>query len=72
MAVLVVGYGIGRIPWRMFIMIVPPAVLFFLYKRARRRGMSAADCVRFTWVGVGLIVLYHVWVVLGLPGTGGS
>jgi 4-hydroxybenzoate polyprenyltransferase len=70
MGVLALGYAAGPIPWRIFIMIVPPVMVFFLYKRACRRGLTAADCIRLTWIGAGLIVLYHLWVVLGLPGSG--
>lgn len=71
MGVLLLGYAIGRVPWRIFIMIVPPAILFGLYKRALRRdGITAGDCIRLTWLGSALIVVYHLWVVLGLPGTG--
>lgn len=71
MGVLLLGHVLGRLPWRIFIMIIPPAILFGLYKRAiRRGGVTAEDCIRFTWLGSALIVLYHLWVVLGLPGTG--
>jgi 4-hydroxybenzoate polyprenyltransferase len=69
MAVLVAGYILGPVPWRIFIMIGAPFLQFIVYKQALRRGISAADCIRITWMGVGLLVVYNVWVFAGLPGT---
>ncbi|MBI4701935.1 MAG: UbiA family prenyltransferase [Deltaproteobacteria bacterium] len=68
-AVLLVGYGLGQVPWRLFIMFAAPLVQFALYKRMLRRGIGAGDCIRLTWVGVGLLATYHVWVLFDLPGA---
>lgn len=70
MSVLAFGYGLGWIPWRIFIMIVPPIFQFVFYKRALRRGIRGEDCIRLTWLGVVLIVVYHLWILAGLPGAG--
>lgn len=69
-AALVVGYGVGALPWRFFIMIIAPVAQVVLYKRAYRRGLSARDCVSLTWLGAGMLFAYHLWVAAGLPGVG--
>jgi 4-hydroxybenzoate polyprenyltransferase len=66
-AALVGGYAVGLLPWRVFIMIVAPALQWMLYKRALRRGITSSDCVRITWLGAGLLAAYHVWIAAGLP-----
>ena len=48
----------------------PDLPLVALYKRALRRGITARDCIGLTWLGAGLLLTYHLWVVAGLPGTG--
>ena len=68
-ASLAIGYALGAVPWRLFIMIVAPAIQLALYKRALRRGMTSADCVRLTWLGAGLLFVYHLWILAGLPGA---
>lgn len=70
MACLVVGYAAGAVPWRLFIMVVAPLLQLVIYKRAVRRGITAKDCIRLTWLGAGLLASYHLWVVAGLPGVG--
>ena len=70
MAALALGYALSCIPWRIFIMIIPAGLQFIIYKRALPRGIQAKDCIRLTWMGAALIVLYHLWVVAGLPGAG--
>lgn len=70
MSILCLGYALSAIPWRIFIMVVPPALQLLFYKRAARRGIRAADCIQMTWMGAGLIVVYHLWVATGLPGVG--
>ena len=68
--IVVAGYAAGALPWRVAIMGVAPLLQLGLYKRALRRGITAADCIGLTWLGAGLLVAYHVWVALGLPGAG--
>jgi len=67
--VISVGYFAGWVPWRFFVMLVAPLVNLAYYKRALRRGITSADCIRLTWLGAGLLVAYHLWVVAGLPGV---
>lgn len=70
MAVLAVGYLFDVVPWRIFIMIAAPFLQLVVYKHALRRGISARDCIRITWMGVGMLIIYHIWIMAGLPGVG--
>jgi 4-hydroxybenzoate polyprenyltransferase len=67
---LVVGFLTRVVPWRIAVMAVAPVTQLLLYKRWLRRGITSADCIRITWLGAGLLLAYHLWVVLGLPGVG--
>jgi 4-hydroxybenzoate polyprenyltransferase len=67
---LALGYAAGLAPWRLFIMIAAPAIQLVLYKLALRRGITSSDCIRLTWLGAGLLVVYHLWILAGLPGAG--
>lgn len=69
-AALLGGYLFGVLPWRIFVMIGGPVLQVIVYKRALKRGICASDCIRLTWYGTGLLLAYHLWVVLGLPGVG--
>lgn len=69
MGFLVTGYASGLVPWRIVVMIIAPLSNLVLYKRAARRGLTSADCIRITWVGAGLLLAYHLWIVAGLPGV---
>lgn len=69
-AALVVGWGTGALPFRIFIMIAAPLLQVVLYKRVARRGVTSRDCIGLTWLGVALLVSYHLWTLAGLPGTG--
>ncbi len=69
LACLVVGYALGHVPWRLFIMFAAPLLQLVLYKRALRRGIRASDCIRLTWLGAALLTAYHLWIYAGLPGT---
>ncbi len=66
---LVGGYAAGHVPWRIFVMVAAPALQWVLYKRFMRRGIQSADCILLTWLGAGLLLAYHLWVVAGLPGV---
>lgn len=68
-AILIAGYAASFVPWRMVVMVLAPALQAIAYKRAYRRGISSADCIRMTWVGAGLLTAYHLWIVVGLPGV---
>jgi 4-hydroxybenzoate polyprenyltransferase len=70
-AILSIGYLLECVPWRIFIMTAAPFLQFVVYKQMLRRGgISAKDCIRITWMGVGMLVIYNVWVIAGLPGVG--
>ena len=69
-AVLSIGYILGFVPWRIFVMVVAPFLQLVFYKRAMSRGITAKDCIRITWIGVAMLVTYHLWIVAGLPGVG--
>jgi 4-hydroxybenzoate polyprenyltransferase len=69
MAVLVAGFAARAVPWRLFIMICAPLIQLGLYKRALRRGITARDCIALTWLGALLLVVYHLWILLRLPGA---
>jgi 4-hydroxybenzoate polyprenyltransferase len=80
-AFAIAGYAAGAIPWRVVVMIAAPLFQLVYYKlrarraRAARDGgghvplVDARDCIRLTWVGAGMFVLYNGWVSLGLPGV---
>ena len=67
--VLCGGYAMGHVPWRMVVMVLAPCLQGVLYKRAYRRGITSGDCIRLTWVGAGLLLGYHLWIFVGLPGV---
>ncbi len=69
-AILVAGYVAQLVPWRLAVMAAAPLLQLVYYKRALARGIRSADCVAITWVGAGLLAIYHVWELLGLPGAG--
>ncbi len=67
---LVAGaFALGLVPWRIAIMGVAPLIQLAWSARVRRRGITSQDCVAITWVGVALLVGWHVWEALGLPGA---
>jgi 4-hydroxybenzoate polyprenyltransferase len=67
---LVVGFALRLVPWRIAVMVIAPIVQVFAYKRWLARGVSTEDCAHLTWLGAGLLLAYHVWIALGLPGVG--
>jgi 4-hydroxybenzoate polyprenyltransferase len=69
---LVAGYAAGVVPWRLFVMVLAPLLNLGVYKRAVRRGITAADCIRLTWLGAALLAAYHLWIAAGLPGVGAA
>ena len=68
--VLATGYAAGQLPWRLFIMSAAPLLQLVLYKRMLRRELTSRDCVQLTWLGAALLLSYHLWVLLELPGAG--
>ena len=70
MGILVMGYVLDFVPWRVFIMIAAPILQLVLYKKALKRGITSRDCVNLTWLGAGLLIVYHLWILADLPGAG--
>lgn len=74
-AIAALGYALSLVPWRAFVMIAAPLFqLSYFAVRRRRAGtngpsVEAADCIRLTWVGAGMLAAYDAWVVLGGPGV---
>lgn len=68
-AVLVLGYAVSLVPWRLFIMIAAPLIQLVVYKRALRRGITSATCIGLTWLGASLLFTYHLWIHFRLPGA---
>jgi 4-hydroxybenzoate polyprenyltransferase len=69
LAALVVGFAAHLVPWRLAVMGVAPLAQLAIYKRALRRTITSADCVRLTWLGAGLLLAYHLWIAARLPGV---
>jgi 4-hydroxybenzoate polyprenyltransferase len=67
---LAAGYVARVVPWRLFVMVFAPLIQLVLYKRALRRGITSTDCIALTWIGAALLLTYHLWVLLRLPGVG--
>jgi 4-hydroxybenzoate polyprenyltransferase len=68
-ATLVVAYAAHLLPWRIFIFVIAPAAQIVFYKRFLKRGITSRDCINLTWLGAGLLLAYHGWVLAGLPGV---
>lgn len=68
-AVICAAYVLDLVPWRIFIMVAAPALQYVVYKRAFQRGLEAKDCTFMTWLGVGMFIIYHLWILAGLPGS---
>jgi len=67
---LALGYWLAVVPWRIFIMIAAPFIQLFCYKVALRRRALIAGCIRITWMGAVLFLIYHIWILADLPGAG--
>lgn len=66
---LAVGYALGPVPWRLFVMVLGPGLQAVLYKRAVARRITSQDGVNITWLGAGLLLAYHGWIGAGFPGV---
>jgi 4-hydroxybenzoate polyprenyltransferase len=67
--VLIAAYLLRWVPWRLAIMAAAPMIQFGYHRWAVRRGISQTDCIRLTWIGVALLVGYHLWILADLPGA---
>jgi 4-hydroxybenzoate polyprenyltransferase len=71
LAILLVGYGAGMVPWRLAVMGSAPLLQFAAFRYLQAGGrVTTMDCVMLTWFGSLLLVGYHLWEVCGLPGSG--
>jgi 4-hydroxybenzoate polyprenyltransferase len=68
--IVAIGFVTQLLPWRIVIMGVAPLIQLVWYKRALRRGITAADCIGLTWLGAALLAIWLLWGHLGLPGAG--
>jgi len=66
-AALAAGYVAGVIDWAAFVMVLGPAIQLAMYLRFDQRGVRVRDCIALTLIGAGLLALYNVWVLAGLP-----
>jgi len=71
LVVLVAGYALGHVPWRLAVMGAAPAAQLVIYRRWLADGVQAKHCLQLTWLGALLLALYHGWILLGLPGVDG-
>ena len=70
MVPLVIGYALGVVPWRLAVAVVAPIAQLVLAVRAyKRHAVTAGFCIGLTWLGGAILVVYHAWNWLGLPGT---
>lgn len=62
----------GRLAWGHAVLMVGPVLSAVLVRVWRAsHGPSGDDCVRLTWTGAGLLAVYQLWLLLGLPGSSG-
>lgn len=66
--VLAIGYFFHFLPWRVFIFAFAPILQFIFFRQALRNGISATYCTGMTWIGAAMFLVYHFWVITGLPG----
>lgn len=64
------GFAFGVLPWHVVVLATGPLVQLALFWRAyRAERIDSRFCIRLTWLGAGLFGAYHLWPVIGLPGT---
>ena len=68
--VVVSGYAMNALPWRIAIMGAAPLVQLAIAWRMVKRGITSRDCIAVTWLGTALLGGWHAWEFLGLPGAG--
>ena len=68
-SVLLVAYLARAVPWRIAVMAVAPLAQLAVTSSMVKRGITTTDCVALTWLGAGVLMSYHVWERLGLPGA---
>jgi len=69
--VAVVGFVAGALPWHLAIMGAAPLVQLAVVGPRLPDRVNSTLCIGITWLGAGLLVAYHVWEALGLPGSRG-
>ena len=72
LSTMIGGYVAGLVPWRLAIMGAAPILQFAAFRYLLRQGrVGTSDCVNLTWLGAALLMCYHLWEILELPGAGG-
>ena len=74
--VVVVAFVVGVLPWSLAIMGVAPLLQLLVVgpalPTATRPGrVTSSLCIGVTWLGCALLVAWHLWELLGLPGSSG-
>lgn len=67
--VVAASAAVGILPWRVTVMGAAPLLQLAVSRHMVKRGITTADCIVITWLGVALLGTYHVWELLGLPGA---
>jgi 4-hydroxybenzoate polyprenyltransferase len=69
LAPLGVGYVLGLVPWRLAVMGAAPLIQLGATTLRLPRGIDSRFCIGLTWLGVALLVTYHLWFLGHLPGS---
>jgi 4-hydroxybenzoate polyprenyltransferase len=67
--IVVASFAAGALPWNVAVMGAAPLLQLVVSRRMVRRGITSADCIALTWIGCALLVGFHLWEELGLPGS---
>ena len=68
--IVVAGYALGAVPWRVAIMGAAPLMQLAISWRMVKRGITSRDCIAITWLGTALLGGWHLWEFFDLPGAG--
>lgn len=64
------GYAAGVVPWRLAVaMLAVMLHVGFAIAMYLRGRVTSSFCIRLTWLGVAVLIVYQVWPLLGLPGA---
>jgi len=70
--IVVVGYATGALPWHIAIMGMAPVMQLVLVVPRLPDRVTSSLCIGITWLGVLLLAAFHIWELLGLPGSTSS
>ena len=66
---LVLGFATHFVPWRIVVMTIAPLAIIPIYKRSARRGLPIEDVALIGWIISAMMLTYHAWIFLRLPGV---